>query len=109
MPARWIAVRRAIVPGCRQNRDAEQSSVMKGRIKRQLALPGPLVLGIAPTDRDDGRFIDGIVNRRVDCVKEALIGIGSEINGDLRAWRNSCSNLDIEGDFAIGAVWIASR
>src|SRR5215831_18918303 len=42
-------------------------------------------------------------------VEEALVGVGSEIHGDLRAGRDGSDDFDIEQHFAIGAVGIARR
>ena len=47
--------------------------------------------------------------RRVQRVDEAVVGVGREVDDDLRPRRDGAGYLDVEHDLAVGAVRIAGR
>jgi hypothetical protein len=59
-------------------------------------------------DTTDG-FRTLVMHRRGDGIEEALVGVGREVNRDLRPGRDGADHFDIEQHLAIGAVRIAHR
>jgi len=42
-------------------------------------------------------------------VEKSLVGVGRKIDGNLCARRHGARHFDIQGDLAVGAIWIAGR
>src|SRR6185295_1347256 len=63
----------------------------------------------APADRYNPRSAQVVVYCRVQCVDESVVGVGGEVDDDLRPWRDGAGHLDVEHDLAVGAVRIAGR
>ena len=49
------------------------------------------------------------MDRCIERVVEAIVGIRREVHDDLRARRDRPGHLDVERDFAVGAVWLPRR
>jgi len=100
-------VGRAAIAGSSEDGDAHGSGVLAGRAERIHRLLRPGAFRAAPTDGNDRGAIRRVMDGGGQRVEKALVGVGGEINGDLRGGSDGADNFDIEFHFAVGAVRIA--
>src|SRR5216683_1568109 len=100
------AVGGAVVAGGDGDGDAEGCGGLACGVECCHGLAGPGGFGGAPADGDDAGFVFGVVDGVADGVDEALVGVGGEVDGDVGAGRDGGGDLDVEHDFAVGAVGV---
>src|SRR5262249_52973031 len=108
-PAIIHAVVGAVVTCRGTDSDPERSGVLEGLVECLHGLPGPSRLRIAPTNRDYRRRVALVMDCSGDRVKEAAIGVGREVDDDLRPRCYGPGHFDVEHDFSIGTPGISSR
>src|SRR5438309_3757070 len=95
---------RAVISGRREDRDAEGGGFLKSlthSVDRSLRPRETIGLKFrpAPTDRNDRRLVDSVMNSLRHNIDPALFAPGSEVDGNFRAWRGGSGNVDIEQTF----------
>ena len=95
------AVGRTVVTRGNRHGDTGRGGLRQHLLHLSPGLLSPGVLGAAPADRDHARLVGGVVHRGRDGVDEALVGIGREVDDELRPRRDGAGYLDVEHHLAI--------
>ena len=103
------AVRRPVVARGHRHRDSDRRSLGEDLFHLRPRLLRPGILGAAPADRHDRRFVRGVVHRRREGVDEALVGIRSEVDGDFGTGRHGAEHLDVQHHLPVGVLIGARR
>ena len=104
-----FAVGGAAVAGGHGDGNAECGGGLAGGIESVEGLGRPVGFSIAPADGDDAGVVGGVVDCGADGVDETLVGVGCEVDDDIRAGSDCCGDFDIEHDLAVGAVGVGRR
>src|ERR1700674_1722281 len=88
--------------------NAEHRRILKGAVQGLHSLFGPIHFGIAPADRDDRRFVLGIMNGAADSIDEPRVRVRREVDVNLCLWSYAPDDLDVEHDLGIGTVRVSS-
>src|SRR5579862_3294444 len=99
-------IARPVIPRGSADSDALQRRRLEGLVHRLdgLACPDVLPFGVAPANGDNRGAILCIMNGGVDRVHPALLGEGSEVDDDLRPWRERACDLDVEQHLAVAIL-----
>jgi hypothetical protein len=82
--------------------DAHVGRILEGRVHGVVRLLGPAVLGLPPTDRNDGRLAGGVMGRGGDGIVESRVRVVGEIDYDLGAGCDGPGHFDVQHDLGIG-------
>jgi hypothetical protein len=94
------SIRGAVISRGGGDRDAKSRCVLKSLVQGGSCLGGILTLCIAPTNRDHGGFVLGVVDRLRDRVHKTSICVGCKIDDDFCARSSGTGYFDIQRVFA---------
>ena len=92
------------VAGGDEDRDAQGAGVLDCTVQRSDGLSSVTGFWTPPRDRNHGRVIGGVVRRLADGVREALVGVGSEVDDDVGTGCVAAGNLNVERHLAVGVA-----
>src|ERR1700722_3922816 len=101
------SVRRTVVAGGDRDRDTERGCGLAGSVQRIHGLRRPTGFRSAPANRDHTGLVGRIVYGAGESVDKALIGVGCEVNDNLRPRCYGSGYLDIQHHLAICAIRVA--
>jgi hypothetical protein len=108
-----LAVRDPVAAAVVTRRGEDTDSEQCGRLERLShgcpRCARPLILRLAPADRDDAGLVGLVVDRGEDRVGETLVGVRCEVHGDPSAGSDRPDNLHIKHHFAVGTIRVACR